>query len=100
MRRSKDREWCTSAIYSLPLLEPLSSAKPSSWMQCYHIRFRGERWWIGANGSWHTANRDLEAAKGLAMAIARRAAELGLATSVVVHHKDGTEEVVWDGSHG
>ena len=67
-------------------------------MEGYHVRFRNEHWWIANDGNWYTASRDLEAAQSLAIAIAGRATELGVPTSVVVHHKEGTEEVVWDGS--
>jgi hypothetical protein len=68
-------------------------------MESYHVRFRSGDWGIGTNGNWHAASHDLEVAKHLAISIATHAAELGLSTSVVVHHKDGTEEVVWEGAH-
>ena len=67
-------------------------------VQRFELRFRGEHWWIVRDDTWHTAYRELETAKSLAIAIARRTAELGIPSLVIVHHEDGTEEVVWDGT--
>ena len=69
-------------------------------MQSYHVRFRDERWWIAMDPNWYGPYRESEVAQSLAVAIARRASELGVPTSVVVHHREGSEETVWDGHVG
>jgi hypothetical protein len=69
-------------------------------MQTYDVRFRDDRWWIVNGPNWFGPYREPEVAQSLAVAIARRAVELGVPTSVVAHHKDGSEETVWDGIVG
>ena len=50
--------------------------------------------------NWYGPYRESEVAQSLAVAIARRASELGVPTSVVVHHREGSVETVWDGHIG
>jgi hypothetical protein len=66
-------------------------------MLSYHVRFRNEQWWIVYIDNWYGPYREIEMAQSLAIEIARRAAELSVPTSVVVHHKDTSVETVWDG---
>ena len=64
-------------------------------MDDYRVKFREG---IAADDNWYGPYRDLVTAQILELAIARRAAELGVPASVVAHHKDGSEETIWDES--
>lgn len=67
-------------------------------MEGYHVKFRENRWWIVNGGNWFGPYRESAVAQSLAIAIARRAVELGVPTSVYVHNREGSEETIWDGS--
>ena len=64
-------------------------------MHNYRLRFRDDNWWIVTSDHWYGPYAELETAKRLATATASRGEQqLRLRTKVIIHHKDGREEIV------
>lgn len=73
----------------------MAKTQLSTIMNNYRLRFRDSHWWIVTNGHWYGPYVELETAQRLAIATAAAGQQqLHLNKRVIVHHRDGREEIL------